>query len=160
MKKEKDYNWLYGIGVFVVMGLIFWVIQTIPKKVKYGLHPSPKEEDNYNFLHPIKGEIQPFHPNINNKIKIREFPVSTTMFYGELDGYGRTPFAYAGLANNPVDREIIRNIVKEELKSFKIKQKKLDRIYIRNKIDSLLSYKVYKGKNRKQRTINEIIELL
>ena len=157
MKKEKDYNWVYGFAFFVSIGLICWVVRTIPKKVKYGLAPSPKQESDYDFLHKKVGTIKPFHPNIKNDIIIREFPVSTTMFYGELDGYGRTPFAYAGLSHNPVDREIIRNIVKYELKK---SSNKLNKAKIRFKIDSLLNYKVYKGENRKQRTINEIIKLL
>jgi hypothetical protein len=129
------------------------------KKSNYGLDPDTKEYNEYNRRHPVKRTLKPFHPNIRNDINIREFVVGTTMFYGELDGYGRTPFAYSGLANNPIDQEVLKNIINESIEDIKHKETKKDNRLIRHKIDSLLSYKVYKGKNRKERTINEIMKL-
>ena len=156
--KEKENNkyliWLIGL-IFLLVIIIYNLNLTIEQR-NYGLNPSNKDYNEYTSKHPIVTEIKPFHPNIKNNIKIREFVAGTNMFYGELDGYGRTPFAYAGLANNPVDQEIIKNLVKESLDSYHYNNKRK----IRMKIDSLLSSKVYKGKNRKERTINEIIKLI
>ena len=113
---------------FSILGLFLIVIITVyighfDNRTNYGQEPNNKEYNEYNRKHPIKGELKPFHPNIKNDFKIREFVVGTSKFYGELDGYGRSPFAYSGLANNPVDQEVLKNIVREiiieELKSNK-----------------------------------------
>tara|TARA_R110002012_G_scaffold178030_2_gene343002 strand:- start:4948 stop:5256 length:309 start_codon:yes stop_codon:yes gene_type:complete len=84
-------------------------------KKDYGLEPEPKECNRYEYKHPVIKQIKPFHPNIDNDIKIRRFIVNGGCYYGELDGYGRTPFAYGGIANNPKDQETIKKLIREVL---------------------------------------------
>ena len=84
-------------------------------KKDYGLEPDPKEYNRYEYKHPILKEITPFYPNVKNNIKIRRFIVDGVIYSGELDGYGRTPFAYGGIANNPKDQETIKELIREVL---------------------------------------------
>tara|TARA_Y100000361_G_scaffold119976_1_gene111556 strand:+ start:2197 stop:2673 length:477 start_codon:yes stop_codon:yes gene_type:complete len=156
MKEDKTH--LYYLIAFISgfsLACIMFLLYNEEAK-DYGKRLEGKKEGEYKYNYPILSEIKPYHPNIKNNFIMREFTIGTTNFVGELNGYGRTPFAYGGLKNNHVDQDIIEDIVKNALKE----HEQINKVVFRNKLDSLLRFDVYKGKNRKQRSINFIMKSL
>jgi hypothetical protein len=108
---NKDYFSL--IGFFGIVITLIIIGKNNNKPDNYGSYVDNEQYNKYTQKHPVIGNIKPLHPKVRNDFQMRSFVLGTSKFYGELDGLGRTPFAYAGLKANPEDQEVIRNIVRE-----------------------------------------------
>jgi urocanate hydratase len=104
------------VGFFGIVITLIVIGYGSKKPIYYGSHVDNEQYNKYTQKHPVIGRIKPLHPKVKNDFQMRSFVLGTSKFYGELDGLGRTPFAYAGLKANPEDQEVIKELIREVLK--------------------------------------------
>ena len=114
MKKDN----LSIVGFFGIVITLIVIGYESEKPIYYGSHVDNEEYNKYTQKYPKIGTIKPLHPSVKNDFQMKEFVLGTSKFYGELDGLGRSPFAYAGLANNPKDQEVLKKLIREVLKEY------------------------------------------
>ena len=122
------------------------------KGIDYNPKPNARQK-KYNEKHPIQKKIPTYFEGCSN-IKIRRFIINGCIYKGELNGKGR-PILTHSYKDCPNCRRSLKQDVLEVLQTNKPK-----RSFLYHKIDSLLRYDVYKGKERKERTTLEILKLI